>query len=247
MVVGNGNGERQKMTGPMDKRALIVDDEPGTCELIQKVLESVGIESVVMNRGTEALRILQQSKFALVFLDFRMTQPDGLELTRRMRESGYNRMTPVVLISDDQRPNAMSLGFEAGASFFLYKPIDKERLQRLVRVTQGAIENERRRTRRVPVNCKVHLRINGQEVEGETVDLSMEGLLVKAHRALPIGSSVDVSLHLSKHSKPITGAGCVVRHRGAHHMGIHLGRMAAQDSERLQEFLLSIVTDPVAA
>jgi len=32
------------------------------------------------------------------------------------------------LISDDQRPSAMGIGFEAGANFFLYKPFDKERL-----------------------------------------------------------------------------------------------------------------------
>ena len=79
-----------------------------------------------------------------------MTSPDGPELTRQMRDSTFNRMTPVVLISDDQRPTAVSQGFEAGASFFLYKPIDKERLLRLVRVTQASAEHERRRTRRVP-------------------------------------------------------------------------------------------------
>jgi hypothetical protein len=34
-------------------------------------------------------------------------------------------MTPIILISDDQRPSAMSIGFEAGANFF-YKPIDRD-------------------------------------------------------------------------------------------------------------------------
>jgi hypothetical protein len=48
------------------------------------------------------------------------------------------------MISDDQNPHAMSQGFEAGASFFLYKPIDKERLLRLVRATQGAMKHGRR-------------------------------------------------------------------------------------------------------
>jgi DNA-binding response OmpR family regulator len=247
MPVADGNCAGQKITTSIDRRALIVDDEPGTCELIQKVLESVGIGSLVLTKSSEALRVLERTKFAIVFLDFRMTHPDGVELTRRMRESGFNRMTPVVLISDDQRPNAMSMGFQAGASFFIYKPIDKDRLLRLVRVTQGAIENERRRTRRVPVSCKVRLHIHGQEIEGETVDLSMEGMLVKAPLALPVGSSVDVSLQLTKQGGPITGAGCVVRLQGKYRMGIHLGRMAPQDSEKLQEFLLSVVTDPVAA
>jgi len=189
--------------------------------------------------------VLRQGKFAIVFLDFRMTFPDGAELTRQMRDSGFNRMTPVVLISDDQRPDAMSKGFEAGASFFLYKPVDKERLLRLVRATQGAIEHERRRTRRVPLRSRVRLRIGGREIEGETVDVSMEGVLVKASRSVPIGSSVDVSLHLTKEMKPVEGAGCVVRLPGGNQVGIHLGRLVPAESQRLQEFLLSLVPVPV--
>ena len=228
----------------MQKRALIVDDEPATCELIEKVLGSVGIESLVLTKSTEAVCVLRQGKFAIVFLDFRMTFPDGAELTRQMRDSGFNRMTPVVLLSDDQRPHAMSQGFEAGASFFLYKPLDKDRLLKLVRVTQGAIEHERRRTRRVPLRSRVKLRIGGQEIEGETVDVSMEGVLVKATRAVPIGSSVDVSLQLSKGMRPVEGAGCVVRLPGGNQMGIHLGRLVPAESQRLQEFLLSMVPVP---
>ena len=229
----------------MQKRALIVDDEQATCELIEKVLSSVGIESLVLTKSTEAACVLRQGKFAIVFLDFRMAFPDGAELTRQMRDSGFNRMTPVVLISDDQRPDAMSKAFEAGASFFMYKPVDKERLLKLVRATQGAIEHERRRTRRVPLRSRVQLRMGVQEIEGETVDVSMEGLLVKASRLVPIGSSVDVSLHLTKEMKPVQGAGCVVRLPGVNQMGIHLGRLVPEESQRLQEFLLSLVAVPV--
>jgi DNA-binding response OmpR family regulator len=225
----------------MQKRALIVDDEPATCELIEKVLGSVGIESLILTKSTEASCVLRQGKFAVVFLDFQMAFPDGVDLTRQMRDSGFNRMTPVVLLSDDLRPHAMSLGFEAGASFFLYKPIDKDRLLRLVRATQGAMEHERRRTRRVALKSKVRLRIGAQEIEGETVDVSLEGLLVKVSKTVPIGSSVNVSLLLSKGMKPVTGAGCVVRLVGATQMGIHLGRLDLPESQRLQEFLLPLI------
>ena len=54
----------------MQERALIVDDDAATCELIEKVLGSVGIESLVMTKSTEAASALQQGKFAIVFLDF---------------------------------------------------------------------------------------------------------------------------------------------------------------------------------
>jgi hypothetical protein len=76
------------------------------------------------------------------------------------------------------------------------------------------------------------------------VDVSMEGLLVKARCAVPVGSSVDVCLHLSKEMKPVRGDGCVVRMLAANQMGIHLGRLVPAESHRLQEFLLSMILVP---
>src|SRR5258708_16524840 len=90
-----------------------------------------------------------------------------------MRYSRWNRTTPIILISDDQRPSAMSVGFEAGASFFLYKPIDSGRLLKLVRATQGAMEYGRRRTRRVTLQSKGKLKFGAEILEGETIDVSL--------------------------------------------------------------------------
>ena len=61
---------------------------------------------------------------------------------------------------------------------------------------------------------------------------------------MPIGSSVDVRLHLATGASPITGVGCVVRLAGANQIGIHMGRLAPRESQRLQEFLLSMVGVP---
>lgn len=227
----------------VQKRALIVDDERSTCDLIEKVLTSVGIESLSLTKSSEAEGILRGGKFSVAFLDYHMESPDGAELTRQMRDSGYNRMTPIVLISDDPHPHAMSNAFKAGASFFLYKPIDKDRLLRLVRATHGAIEHETRRTRRVPLKSRVQLQFRDQEIEAETLDVSMDGLLIRAPRTIPIGSSVNVSLHLNQATGPIVGSGSVVRVHGGNEMGIHLGRLNIVESQRLQEFLLPLIPD----
>ena len=228
----------------MQRRGLIVDDEPLVCQMIGKVLNSAGMEALTLTRSTEAPEILGEGKFDVVFLDLHMPSPDGIELARQMRNSRFNRTTPIILISDDQRPSALSVGFAAGASFFLYKPIDKDRLLKLVRATQGAMEHERRRTRRVPIQSKVRLKLGEEEFEGETVDVSMSGLLVRAPRIAPLGSSLRMSLHLSQRMRPIVAAGSVVRIVGGNQMGIQLDQLNFRDSDRLQEFLLhSIPTE----
>ena len=225
----------------MQKRALIVDDEPATCELIEKVLDSVGMDFLTLTKSLEAPGILNEGKFSLVFLDQHMASPDGLDLTRLMRDSAVNRMTPIILISDDQRPGALAKGFQAGASFILYKPIDKDRLLKLVRATQGNMGHERRKIRRVQWRSRVCLRNGGQEIEGETLDVSMEGLLVRAPRTFPVGSFVDIRMDLPKNGRPIVGAGSVVRLTAGNQMGIHLGRLPFAESQRLQELLLPLI------
>jgi DNA-binding response OmpR family regulator len=225
----------------MQRRALVVDDEPATCELIQKVLYAAGVDALTLTGSEQAASFLEEGKFDMVFLDLHMGSPDGIELSREMRRAGSNRTTPIILLSDDQRPSAMTQGFAAGASFFLYKPVDKARLLKLIRATQGRMDHERRQTRRVPIQSKVRLRFGFEEMWCETVDVSLDGILVRVPRTLPAGTSVQVSMELSQKMKPVIGAGSVVRILGGNQMGIHLDPLTVRESERLQEFLLPMI------
>jgi len=226
----------------MQRRGLIVDDDAAVCEMVGKAMTSAGMEALTLTSSLKARGVLNDRKFDMVFLDLHMAAPDGIELARDTRHSRWNRTTPIILISDDQRPSAMSVGFEAGASFFLYKPIDKDRLVKLIRAAQGAAEYGRRRTRRVALHAKVKLTLEGEVVEGETVDVSLNGMLIKAQRVLPAGSRVRLSLELAPKIKPIEGAGSVVRVWGGTQMGIQMDQLAAGESERLQEFLLPLIS-----
>lgn len=225
----------------MQRRALVVDDEPATCELIQKILYAAGVDALTLTRSGQAASFLEEGKFDMVFFDLHMGSPDGIELSREMRRAGSNRTTPIILLSDDQRPSAMSQGFAAGASFFLYKPVDRERLLKLIRATQGRMDHERRQTRRVPFQSKVRLRFGFEDILCETIDVSLDGMLVKAPRTIPAGSAVHVSVELTRRMKPVVGAGSIVRILGGNQMGIHLDRLPVGESERLQEFLLPMI------
>lgn len=52
---------------------------------------------------------------------------------------------------------------------------------------------------------------------------------------------ICVRMQLSKAMQPVTTVGCVVRVAGANQMSVHLGRLAPAESQRLQEFLLSMI------
>jgi DNA-binding response OmpR family regulator len=225
----------------IEKRALVVDDEPGVRELIQTVLGSTGIDVLALGNGVEAAHLLGNEKFAVLLFDLRMPSPDGIELTRRARSSGYNVRTPIILLSDDQSTKACSEGFLAGASLFFYKPVDKGHLLTLARAMGGAIEHERRRFRRVPLQSTVKLTVDRTEIRADTIDVSLDGMFVAAEQSVPTGTVVQVLLQLAPGMKPIVGSGIVMRSLPGNRLGIHLNRLPIADSERLQEFLLPLI------
>ena len=219
------------------KSALVVDGEPPIRELLREVLKSEGMEEVTLASGSEAGEFARARKFDVVFVDSSSPVSDGIELTRKIRRSGYNHKTPIVMISSPKYMGFLTEGFEAGVSFLVYKPIDRTRLLRLVRVTQGAIDNEIRRFRRVAVEVRAAVRCGDIEVDAATIDLSLNGALLRAQRVFPRGSAVKISLFLGQNN-PVIGEGSVMRTVGENQMGIQLNGLPIQESSRLQDFLL---------
>ncbi len=226
----------------MPNKILIVEDDPALCDFIREVLSSAEMEAHAETDTTHAATRLKEEKFDAVFLDVQMPPPDGIELTRQMRVSGLNRTTPVVIITGAEDRGLMTRAFQAGANFFLYKPVDRTRLLQLIRVTQGSIERERRRFRRVKIRCKVSIKLNQDRLDGTTLDLSLNGMLVQAARVLPVGSVVQVRLELPPTTPPMRAAARVVRLVGDDCMGLQLESVGMAESERLQEFLIPLIS-----
>lgn len=83
--------------------------------------------------------------------------------------------------------------------------------------------------------------LDREEIRGETIDMSLDGMQVQAQRSVPAGSLVQVTLHLIPGMRPIVGSALVMRALPGNRLGLHLQRLSMADSERLQEFLLPLI------
>jgi CheY-like chemotaxis protein len=225
----------------MRLRVLIVDDDKESCEAIQAVMTASGLDAVAETSSSRAAEFLRKERYDAIFVDIHMPAPDGYALSKLIRGEGINRKTPIIMVTGDQRPEVLARGFEAGASFFLFKPFDRGRLMRVVRAAQGTIQQERRRFQRVKVNCPVKLVADGEQTQGTTVDISLQGLLVDARKVFPQGTRVEIQMVLNIGEKPLLAAGQVVRVIKENKMGIQLEGVSRAESERLQEFLLPLI------
>jgi PleD family two-component response regulator len=132
----------------MSTKVLIVEDSLALCELIREVLIADGIDARGITDSTQAASCLTNEKFDAVFLDVHMPPPDGIELARQMRGSGPNQGTPIVIITGEKDSGLMARAFQAGANLFLFKPVDRMKLLRIMRIIQEPIEREKQRLNR---------------------------------------------------------------------------------------------------
>jgi len=222
-------------------RILVVDDDPLTGELICEILCSAGMDASFLTSSAEAAEHLKREKYHAVFLDMRMPAPDGAELARQIRASRLNTSAVIVMITGEADRTVMRRAFEAGVEFFLFKPVERNKLLRLIRATEGPIERERRRFTRVRLRCGVSIEAGNDRLEGTTLDLSLGGALVQSRRAFTSGTLVTVSLDLEAGTLLMRSGARVIRTIGTDCMGIQFENLGPKESVRLQEFLLPLI------
>jgi two-component system chemotaxis response regulator CheY len=220
---------------------LVVDDDPLICELIGDVLESAEITSQTTSDSRHASALIREEKFDAVFLDVRMPAPDGIALARQVRASALNRTTPIAMITGESDRHLLTTLFEAGATFVLFKPIDRHRLLRLLRVSEGVIQREARQFQRVKVTCKVSMQMAQQRSVGRTVDMSLNGAMVCADKTFSVGSMIQVDLELTPGKASLPGTARVVRVVGVDCMGLHFEDVPLDHTKKIQEFLLPLI------
>jgi CheY-like chemotaxis protein len=228
----------------MTQHVLVVDDDRAECEILQRVLRGAEIEALIMTDSRQAVALVQQNSFDAIFVDVGMPPPDGMEVTRLIRASETNAKTPVIMITGNEDPSIVARGFKAGITFFLYKPIVKDRLLNLVRLSRSVNLVEKRRFQRVGVRRKVQVQFERNALEGVTLDVSLNGMLIRAVRTLPPGSRLKVSLDLSPDESPLIVNGLVARVTDQNCMGIHFDGIAISESKQLQHFLLPLMIAP---
>ncbi|MBI3070744.1 MAG: sigma-54-dependent Fis family transcriptional regulator [Deltaproteobacteria bacterium] len=109
------------------ERVLIVDDEAGVRIFLQDLLSRSGYTTTAVHDGPSALNLLERTPFDLVLADISMTPMDGIELTRRIKET--DPQVAVVLMTGYPSIENAVMGIKEGASDYLTKPFTPDTLR----------------------------------------------------------------------------------------------------------------------
>ena len=117
------------------RRVLLVDDDIRNIFSLSSALEHQGLKVDIGRNGFEAIEALDKHPdIDVVLMDVMMPGMDGLEATRHIREDARFRKLPIIAITAKAMKDDQEQCLAAGASDYLAKPIDIDRLYSLLRV-----------------------------------------------------------------------------------------------------------------
>ena len=121
------------------RKVLVVDDDMRTVYALSATLRAKGVEVVVADTGKMALETLDaRPDLEVVLMDIMMPEMDGYEAMRRIRRDGRFARLPIIALTAKAMKGDDAKCLEAGASHYLPKPIDPERLLALIAECLGA-------------------------------------------------------------------------------------------------------------
>lgn len=112
-------------------KLLVVDDEPGICDILKKTFAPAGFTVLLATNGRDALAIAKKEQPKLVLLDIKMLGMSGLEVLKELKKLDDKTKVIMVSVLDDDKTKAEAL--ESGADEFIAKPFLSDHLEEVVR------------------------------------------------------------------------------------------------------------------
>ena len=123
----------------MNKRILIVEDEPAIADIVAFNLQREGFTAERADNGDDGLKMALNSSYDLILLDVMLPGIDGFEVLKKLREK--NNAVPVIMLTAREEEADKVFGLDLGADDYITKPFSlKELLARVkANVRRGAV------------------------------------------------------------------------------------------------------------
>ncbi len=117
----------------MNRKVLLIEDEPNIIEAIRFLLTRDGWEVETHSDGTDAVEVIRAATPDLVILDVMLPGKSGMDILRDLRElDGFDAL-PVLMLTARGQARDRELAEKAGVSRFMTKPFSNKEVLTAVR------------------------------------------------------------------------------------------------------------------
>ena len=128
-------GQREQGENVSGKKVLIVDDDVRNIFALTSVLESYGLDVLYAENGKDGIAVLDRHPDVdVVLMDVMMPEMDGYETMRAIRRDPAHKALPIIAITAKALKDDREKCIQAGASDYLPKPVEADKLLELIRL-----------------------------------------------------------------------------------------------------------------
>ena len=117
----------------MDKRILIVEDEPDLRKALKIRLEKEGFELILCKSGEECLQKVPEISPNLIVMDLILPGINGFETTSILKHQPQSKNIPIVMLTVRATPTSIERGYKEGADAYFTKPFVWKELIRKIK------------------------------------------------------------------------------------------------------------------
>ena len=116
----------------MKPKILVIDDEVSILMLLENFL-SQDYTVIGKEKGQEALDWLETDIPDLIICDIQMPTMDGYTFLEKVRQRGYTKHTPIMMLSANEESKERVRCYKLGAQDYLTKPFNPEELEEIIK------------------------------------------------------------------------------------------------------------------
>jgi two-component system chemotaxis response regulator CheY len=117
----------------MAKRILTIDDSKTMRDMLMLTLTDAGYEVIQAVDGEDGVNVLKDQSVDVVITDINMPKMDGYEVIRQLRKNPAHKTLPILVLTTESDTDKRSIAREAGATGWMVKPFDPDRLVQTIR------------------------------------------------------------------------------------------------------------------
>lgn len=108
----------------MAKTILAIDDENDVLLIIKTALSSQGYNVLTASNGYDGLALAEDHVPALILLDLRMPEMDGMEVLEKLRDNEKTQNIPVIVLTGISEKKQIRDALDKGITYYIVKPFE---------------------------------------------------------------------------------------------------------------------------
>ncbi len=220
----------------MSLKIMAIDGEPLSLKVIRSLAVPLGHTVLTLDNSGETNQEVEKRRFDVVFVG--LSQPDALEVTRKIRTSEFGGETVIVMLAVTNDIDVLREAYNAGVMFVIPKPITAARIIPMLTAIDSPGWKARIRASRLPLFTEVKCKCGDRDLSMRTMNISETGMLLQSSHDVEVGQEVSLGFKIAEVGISLNVRARVIRKEGTERIGVEFVSLMPEEKNAIRLYVM---------